>query len=132
MKTGPQRVLVVGGTRFSGLYLVKELHDRGHEVVLYNRGKTPNKQLPGESDEAFAKRQAEVKTIVGDRKDPEVCKSTLGGEKFDAVFDMNAREVDDTKCVADVFIGNVDHYVFMSSAGVYLKSDLMPHYEASA
>ncbi|CAN0325503.1 unnamed protein product, partial [Discosporangium mesarthrocarpum] len=53
----------------------------------------------------------------------------LGGEKFDAVFDMNAREVSDTKAVADVFNGKVDHYVFMSSAGVYLKSDLMPHRE---
>lgn len=58
-----------------------------------------------------------------------MCQSTLGGEKFDAVFDMNAREVSDTKAVADVFKGKVDHYVFMSSAGVYLKSELMPHRE---
>ncbi|CAN0447265.1 unnamed protein product, partial [Pylaiella littoralis] len=28
---GKQRVLVIGGTRFSGLYLTKELHSRGHE-----------------------------------------------------------------------------------------------------
>lgn len=42
------------------------------QVVLYNRGKTPNKQLPGESDEEFEKRSRDVKTIVGDRKDPEV------------------------------------------------------------
>lgn len=27
------RVLVIGGTRFSGLYLTKELHSRGHEVL---------------------------------------------------------------------------------------------------
>lgn len=61
----------------------------------------------------------------------QVCQSTLGGEKFDAVFDMNAREVSDTKAVADVFKGKVDHYVFMSSAGVYLKSELMPHREVT-
>lgn len=30
--TPKQRVLVIGGTRFSGLYLTKELHSRGHEV----------------------------------------------------------------------------------------------------
>jgi hypothetical protein len=30
---------------------------------------------------------------VGDRKDAGVIKDTLGGEKFDAVYDMNAREV---------------------------------------
>lgn len=29
---GTQRVLVIGGTRFSGLYLTQELHSRGHEV----------------------------------------------------------------------------------------------------
>lgn len=29
---GKKRVLVIGGTRFSGLYLTKELHSRGHEV----------------------------------------------------------------------------------------------------
>lgn len=59
----------------------------------------------------------------------QTCQAALGGEKFDAVFDMNAREVSDTKAVADVFVGKVDHYVFMSSAGVYLKSELMPHRE---
>jgi hypothetical protein len=57
---------------------------------------------------------------------------TLGGEKFDAVFDMNARELGDTQPLADLFLGKVDHYVFMSSAGVYLKSDVMPHLEEDA
>lgn len=42
------------------------------QVVLYNRGQTPNKQLPCESDAEYAKRVEDVKTIVGDRKDPEV------------------------------------------------------------
>lgn len=28
----PKRVLVIGGTRFTGLYLTRELHARGHEV----------------------------------------------------------------------------------------------------
>ncbi|CAN0397780.1 unnamed protein product, partial [Ectocarpus sp. 12 AP-2014] len=75
---GKQRVLVIGGTRFSGLYLTKELHSRGHEVVLYNRGQTANKQLPSESDAEYAKRVEDVKTIVGDRKDPEVSQKLEG------------------------------------------------------
>lgn len=29
-----KRVLVIGGTRFSGLYLTRELHARGHEVCF--------------------------------------------------------------------------------------------------
>ena len=101
-------------------------------MVLYNRGKTANKQLPGETDAEFAKRCAEVKTIVGDRQDPAVIRETLGKEKFYAVFDMNARELADTQPLADLFLGKVEHYVFMSSAGVYLKSDVMPHLEEDA
>lgn len=132
MSAGGQKVLVIGGTRFSGLYLQRELHSRGHEVTLYNRGKTANQQLPGESDAEFEKRSKEVKTIIGDRKDAAVIKDTLGGKKFDAVFDMNAREVGDTQPLADLFADKVDHYVFMSSAGVYLKSDQMPHREEDA
>lgn len=31
---GKQRVLVIGGTRFSGLFLTRELHSRGHEVWI--------------------------------------------------------------------------------------------------
>jgi hypothetical protein len=58
----------------SGLYLQRELHSRGHEVTLYNRGKTANQQLPGESDAEFEKRSKEVKTIIGDRKDAAVIK----------------------------------------------------------
>jgi len=41
-------------------------------VVLYNRGKTANRPLPDESDADYAKRVVDVKTIVGDRKDPAV------------------------------------------------------------
>lgn len=47
--------------------------------MLYNRGKTANKQIPGESDADYAKRVEDVKTIVGDRKDPEVRYSSLTG-----------------------------------------------------
>lgn len=38
MAADKQRVLVIGGTRFSGLYLTKELHSRGHEVRVGGSG----------------------------------------------------------------------------------------------
>jgi hypothetical protein len=31
---------VFGGTKFIGPYVVKALHEKGHEVMLFNRGKT--------------------------------------------------------------------------------------------
>ena len=35
------RVLVMGGTQFNGLALVRELARHGHDVTVLNRGKTP-------------------------------------------------------------------------------------------
>ena len=35
------KVLVIGGTKFIGRATVSELSDRGHEVVVANRGTRP-------------------------------------------------------------------------------------------
>jgi len=130
---GGKRVLLIGGTRFSGLYLAKELADRGHELVLFNRGNTakddPKLKVPGESDEDFAKRVEKTSVIVGDRTDGEDMVAKLKDESFDIVFDNNGRELDDSKPLIDLMNGKVQQYVYMSSAGVYKKSDIMPHIE---
>ncbi|MBD2101729.1 NAD-dependent epimerase/dehydratase family protein [Leptolyngbya sp. FACHB-261] len=109
------RVLVIGGTRFVGVYLTQELLKLGHEVTLFNRGKKPSPEG--------------VRVILGDRTDPDVLKSKLAAEQFDAVFDNNGRELSDTQPLAELFAGRVQHFVYMSSAGVYKASDLMPHLE---
>lgn len=130
--TAHKNVLIIGGTRFSGLWLWKELLDRGHSVTLFNRGKTAMQPIPRETDEQFQKRIASTRFIAGDRTNADSIKEKLGGEKFDVVYDMNGREAVDTMPVADLFNGKVDHYVYMSSAGVYKKSPLMPHREYDA
>ncbi|KAJ1399915.1 38 kDa ribosome-associated protein precursor [Ochromonadaceae sp. CCMP2298] len=131
MSTVKKNVLIVGGTRFSGLYLWKELHDRGHSVTLFNRGKTALQRLPKESHEGFEKRCAETQYLKGDRQNAADL-ATLGDKSFDVVYDMNGREAADTAPLADLFNGKVEHFVYMSSAGVYKKSPLMPHHEADA
>lgn len=35
------RILVIGGTRFIGVYLTRQLVAAGHDVVLLNRGNHP-------------------------------------------------------------------------------------------
>lgn len=124
-------VLIIGGSRFSGAYLWKELNDRGHDVTVYNRGKTAPKPVARESEEAFQARISTTTALKGDRKDPSALKELIDPTKYDYVFDMNAREVSDTQPLAELFVGqpNFKQYVFMSSAGVYLKSDEMPHLE---
>jgi nucleoside-diphosphate-sugar epimerase len=113
------RVLVMGGTRFIGVYLTRLLVEQGHEVVLFNRG---NKPAP----------VAGVTTIQGDRKDIDTLKARLAGESFDAIFDNNGRELADTQPLIEIFGGQLQHFVYVSSAGVYLKADQMPHMEGDA
>ncbi|MGL5195314.1 MAG: NAD-dependent epimerase/dehydratase family protein [Chroococcales cyanobacterium] len=113
------RILIMGGTRFIGVYLTKILVEQGHSVVLFNRG---NKPAPVEG----------VEQIHGDRTDESQLKEKLASEEFDAIFDNNGRELSDTKPLADLFKGKVKQFVYMSSAGVYLKSDQMPHREEDA
>lgn len=110
------RILIMGGTRFIGVYLTRILVQQGHEVVLFNRGNQP---APVEG----------VGQIHGDRTNPADLKEKLTGETFDAIFDNNGRELSDTQPLADIFKNRVQHFVYMSSAGVYLKSDQMPHIE---
>lgn len=113
------RVLIMGGTRFIGVYLTRLLVSQGHEVVLFNRG---NKPAPVES----------AKTIQGDRKDTAQLKAALAGESFDAIFDNSGRELSDTQPLIELFGDRAQHFVYVSSAGVYLKSDEMPHVEGDA
>ncbi len=109
------RVLMMGGTRFIGVYLTKLLVDQGHDVTLFNRG---NKPAP-----------AGVKQITGDRTQASDLKQKLFDQDFDAIFDNNGRELEDTQPLVEIFKDRIQHFVYMSSAGVYLKSDQMPHVE---
>jgi nucleoside-diphosphate-sugar epimerase len=113
------RILIMGGTRFIGVYLTKILVEHGHEVVLFNRG---NKPAPVTG----------VKQIHGDRKDSAQLKEKLSSQEFDAIFDNNGRELSDTQPLVEIFKDRVQHFIYMSSAGVYLKSDQLPHIEGDS
>ncbi|WP_072622148.1 NAD-dependent epimerase/dehydratase family protein [Spirulina major] len=113
------RILMMGGTRFIGVSLTQQLVAQGHDVVLFNRGNHP---VP----------VAGVEQIQGDRKDIATLTANLQDQEFDAVFDNNGRERSDTEPLAALFTGKVQHFVYVSSAGVYLKTDQPPHIEGDA
>ncbi|MBD0263878.1 MAG: NAD-dependent epimerase/dehydratase family protein, partial [Tolypothrix sp. Co-bin9] len=100
------RILIIGGTRFIGVYLTKVLVEEGHKVVLFNRGNRPAPDIQG------------VEQITGDRTDPAQLKEKLSQESFDVIFDNNGRELTDTQPLAEIFQDRVQHFVYMSSAGV--------------
>lgn len=117
-----KKALVIGGTRFSGLYLVHELHARGCQVTLFNRGsKTvddPALKVPGEPDADFAARAAKTSLIVGDRTDPESLRAGLETciADFDVVFDNNGREKEDSAPLIDMLVPRKTHYMLVPYA----------------
>jgi nucleoside-diphosphate-sugar epimerase len=113
------RILIMGGTRFIGVYLTKTLVAQGHEVVLLNRG---NKPVPVSG----------VGQIICDRNKATELKEKLINERFDVVFDNNGRELSDTQPLVEILGDRLQHFIYVSSAGVYLKSNQMPHREGDA
>ena len=118
MSVAPKNVLLIGGTRFSGLYLWKELVDRvlqprkkrysfynnmcmlctqGHKVTLFNRGKTSLKKLPKESEAQFEARKAATAFIQGNRQNADELKEKLADKKFDVRFFAESRY--HTQCI---------------------------------
>jgi 2'-hydroxyisoflavone reductase len=102
----PLKILILGGTGFTGPYQVKYALARGHKVTVFNRGKTH----PGELPEG-------VEQLVGDRSTGKL--DALKGRKWDVVIDnptMLPKWVHDA---AEILKGNVDRYVFISTISVY-------------
>lgn len=127
-----KNILMMGGTRFIGLFLARELVKAGHQVTLFTRGKAPiTQQLPGESDEEYAEYSSKVKHLQGDRQDFDGLKEKLKGTNFNIVYDINGREGKEVEPILEALPG-LEQYIFCSSAGVYLKSDQLPHFEVDA
>ena len=108
------RVLVMGGTVFNGLGLVRELRKHGHEVWIVNRGQTEVDLPRG------------VQRLYCDRTDHSAMRETLGGRDFDCVFDVSAYRREDVELMSEIFRGRTGHYVFISSTVIYAASDLLP------
>ncbi|XP_030547066.1 chloroplast stem-loop binding protein of 41 kDa b, chloroplastic [Rhodamnia argentea] len=127
-----KKILIMGGTRFIGVFLSRLLVKEGHQVTLFTRGKAPiTQQLPGESEKDYADFSSKILHLKGDRKDFDFVKSSLAAEDFDVVYDINGREADEVGPILDA-LPKLEQYIYCSSAGVYLKSDYMPHCETDA
>src|SRR2546423_6627935 len=101
----PLRILILGGTGFTGPYQVRYALSRGHKVTTFNRGKTHPGELPGE-----------VEQLVGDRNgtlDP------LKNRKWDVVIDNPTTLPAWVRDAAQILKGNVERYVFISTISVY-------------
>lgn len=96
------KILVIGGTSFVGRHIVEAALRDGHEVTLFNRGKSN----PGLFNT--------IPRITGDRRaDAE----KLSGKKWDAVVDTSAYTPSDLTPVLEHV--NTEQYVFISTISVY-------------
>lgn len=127
-----KKILIMGGTRFIGIFLSRLLVKEGHQVTLFTRGKAPiSSPLPGESSEDYEAFKSKILHLKGDRKDFDFVKTSLAAEGYDVVYDINGREAVEVEPILDA-LPNLEQYIYCSSAGVYLKSDLLPHCEVDA
>jgi nucleoside-diphosphate-sugar epimerase len=107
------KILFIGGTGNISNQCSKMALDRGHEVVLLNRGKT-NIPIPG------------ARSVVADIKDEAAVNSALGDEKFDVVANFIAFTPDDIDRDFRLFADRTEQYIFISSASVYQKPPANP------
>ncbi|KAG6487541.1 hypothetical protein ZIOFF_056129 [Zingiber officinale] len=88
-------------------------------------------RLCGAKDKEKTETKKRILHLKGDRKDFEFVKTSLAAEGFDVVYDINGREADEVKPILDA-LPKLEQFIYCSSAGVYLKSELLPHFETDA
>ncbi len=98
------KLLIIGGTKFSGRHLVKAAFERDHEVTVFHRGKHPIGNL-NVSEE-----------ILGDRN---FDLDKLADQTWDVVFDMCGYLPNWVQSSAEFLKGSAQKYVFISSVSVY-------------
>jgi len=108
------KILIIGGTRFFGYFIAKRLVDDGHQVTLFNRGRTPDD---------FGDR---VRRIKGDRNDFSNFLEKLARQEFDVVVDMIAFKAEDSQTAVEAFAGNVGHFIHISTGSVYIVTKDFP------
>lgn len=105
------RVLILGGTRFIGPFVVRRLVALGHEVAVFHRGET-EASLP-----------TEVWSFRGNRQQLNDYSDDFRAYKPDVVLDTLAMTEQDAKAVMTTFTGLVRRLVVLSSGDVYRAYD---------
>ncbi|UCC13091.1 MAG: NAD-dependent epimerase/dehydratase family protein [candidate division WOR-3 bacterium] len=100
-------VLIIGGARFIGPYVVKKLIEQGNDVTVFHRGKSKTPLPDG------------VTHIYGDRKDLNEFKSQIEKGRPDVVVDMIPITEHQAKTLVAVFRGITNRIIAISSQDVY-------------
>jgi nucleoside-diphosphate-sugar epimerase len=101
------KILFIGGTGNISTSCAALLAQQGHEIQILSRGMAP--VPPG------------YRALIADRHDTSAMKAAIGQAKPDVVLNFLGYEVSDVQSDFELFRGNVQQYIFISSATVYVK-----------
>ncbi|MCP4573697.1 MAG: NAD-dependent epimerase/dehydratase family protein [bacterium] len=102
------RILILGGTGFIGPWEVEAALAHGHEVTLFNRGKSRPDMFP------------DLERLKGDRDpDKDAGLSALEGREFDVVIDNSGYYPRHVKASAELLAPHVKQYIYVSSVSAY-------------
>jgi 2'-hydroxyisoflavone reductase len=113
------RLLILGGTGFTGPFQVEYAVARGHRVTVFNRGRRDT-TLP-----------AAVEQLIGDRS-AEGGLAALEGRDWDAVIDNPTTLPFWVRDAGRVLQGRTGQYVFISTLSVYAANDVADAAEDAA
>ena len=100
-------VLFIGGTGLISTAIARQLLEAGHQVTLFNRGKSESR-LPAGAEE-----------IKGDRKDYAAFEAAFADKNYDVVVDMVAFHPDDSASAIQAFAGRCGQFIHCSTVCVY-------------
>ncbi|KGP90123.1 epimerase [Pontibacillus chungwhensis BH030062] len=98
------RILILGGTVFVGRHLTEAALENGHEVTLFNRGRTNQDLFP------------DVEKLKGDRSDD---LEALKDREWDVVIDASGYTPSQATAAAELLKDSVKRYIFISSISAY-------------
>jgi 2'-hydroxyisoflavone reductase len=99
------RILVLGGTGFTGPFQVAHAVERGHRVTVFNRGRRQT-QLP-----------AAVEQLRGDRVTGDL--AALKGKSWDVVIDVPTSVPRWVRDAGEVLSRSAERFIFYSTISVY-------------
>lgn len=102
----PLRILILGGTGFTGPFQVNYALARGHKVTIFNRGKRPSPEWSGQ-----------VEQLLGDRNTGDL--KSLEGREWDVCIDNPTSVPFWVRDAGQALKGRVGHYLFISTISVY-------------
>ncbi|HEX3706646.1 MAG TPA: NAD-dependent epimerase/dehydratase family protein [Mycobacteriales bacterium] len=98
------RILVIGGTRLVGRHIAQTAIDRGHDVTLFNRGKSDPDAMPAATH------------LTGDRNSD---LSALEDGEWDATIDVSAYVHRQVRTLLETLGERAGHFTFISTISVY-------------